>query len=234
MSYSGKRKSTVNWQGFAESAGYHTEYRHIAEAIRRLENGDVSMTRYGIRVQARCDLGDVDDTLVGVLRIGLDWTRTPRNGSVVQTCRGRAHAAISLLRRFIRTGSTSVRPWLVNNDFRNTASPCRTQSGRSQTFCSSRIWCRFSEHRVRPSSDGDGPAASRSRSYRPLTNVPVGVGRQLSDTWRPPTGGYVRVVPVPEHGCIDEGRIRNRTRHLPHGQRLIPSRCPCGHQGTRH
>jgi hypothetical protein len=58
MFYHEGRKSTVNWEQFADSIGVTGRNREVSTALRRLENGDVSMTQYGIRVAVRHDLGD--------------------------------------------------------------------------------------------------------------------------------------------------------------------------------
>ena len=53
------KKSKVDWRGFAATVGVTGEQRvFLDEAIKRLENRDVSCTRHGIRVQVRPDLGD--------------------------------------------------------------------------------------------------------------------------------------------------------------------------------
>jgi len=59
----GRSVSAVDWHRFAApfaSPEYVEEV--VADAINRLGNGDVSMTRYGIRVQVRPDLGDFHPT----------------------------------------------------------------------------------------------------------------------------------------------------------------------------
>jgi len=50
----------------------------IDDAINRLENGDVSMTQYGIRVQVRPDLGDLHPTDAAAFWPKRDDTRFPR------------------------------------------------------------------------------------------------------------------------------------------------------------
>jgi hypothetical protein len=58
-------KSTVDWRGFAETLKLPGRIRYsgyLGIAINRLENGDVSETQFGIRVQVRSDLGDYRDS----------------------------------------------------------------------------------------------------------------------------------------------------------------------------